>query len=58
MSQHDLVEVCEWPNGEWCLLEDLVALPYVPAGYKVIEITERQYFYEYTGELNKAEDCK
>ena len=58
MSQHELITVCEWPNGDWCLLEDLEYYGFDKSDdYEVLEVTERQYYYEYTGQLSKAEDC-
>jgi len=58
MSQHDLVKLCEWPNGDWCLLEDVEEFGCDKSDdYDVLEITERQFFYEYTGQIRNAEDC-
>ena len=59
MSQHNGVSVCEWPNGDWCLLEDIEEFGYDKSDdYEVHNITERQFFYEYTGQLREAEDAR
>jgi len=59
MSRHNEVSVCEWPNGDWCLLEDIEEFGYDKSDdYEVHNITERQFFYEYTGQLREAEDAR
>lgn len=59
MSQHSVVSVCEWPNGDWCLLEDIEEFGCDKSDdYEVHNITERQFFYEYTGQIREAEDAR